>query len=361
MADNDVVAAGRPAHPLLHGGTGHLVLEHGPVARQAHGREPACSAGNRATSDLFGRGRGRSEIIEDRTSADLPSGVDAVGDRDTGHRAAEAPSGLPASSGRADGTNPAPAPSASRPCPTTPRPRGAGPGRTRATDPRQLAIRSARGERFVAGSAAPAWRASSDRREERRAVLEPRPPVRTGGGRRRSRLDAPGDSGAQHDQDEQAAKQMAMQKRCARHRRRRCYPAGGRPDGTARAVRSSGPAFKSSCSISASQAGAGDTVPPLVMEDAMARGTFQAYRGDGIASWRAWGCRMTTRSGWPSATRVGRISVMLVAAGSLLLPATATPQGLTGTLIGIVRDAAGRRRRTGAQPVSVPPPSSAGR
>ena len=32
---------------------------------------------------------------------------------------------------------------------------------------------------------------------------------------------------------------------------------------------------------------------------------------------------------------------MLVAAGSLLLPATATPQGLTGTLIGIVRDAEG--------------------
>ena len=41
---------------------------------------------------------------------------------------------------------------------------------------------------------------------------------------------------------------------------------------------------------------------------------------------------------------------MLVVTGSLLLPATATPQGLTGTLIGTVRDAAGRRRRTGASP-----------
>ena len=78
----------------------------------------------------------------------------------TRHRAAEAPSGLPASCGRADGTSREPAPSASRPCPTTRPPRAAGRGRRRPTDRRQPATPAHAGERFVAGSVAPASRAS---------------------------------------------------------------------------------------------------------------------------------------------------------------------------------------------------------
>ena len=58
--------------------------------------------------------------------------------------------------------------------------------------------------------------------------------------------------------------------------------------------------------------------------------------------------------------RRGRTLVLLTVGACLLLPRTAAPQGLTGTLIGIVRDAQGDVVAQ-APPVSVPPRSSAGR
>ena len=310
MADHDVVAAGRPAHPLLHGRTGHLVLEHGSVARQAHSREPALIRGQSAhVRPLRARARASGD----------PRGPDvrrpAIRRRcrwrsRRAHRAAEAPSDLPASCGQADGTSPAPAPSASHPCPTTPRPRAAGPGRTRPTDRRQPARPAPAGR----DSWPEVWRQPRVHRGPTRRTA------------RRPRATAPSPDGGR-----------AQAQRAGRARRRRCPArpgrAGHQAGGDAEAMRAPSEkadvtpggrrsrwhrqrAVRSSRSWRSSlrtpfplhRQEQAIPFPPLVLGDAMAKGTFQAYRGDGIASWRAWGCRMTTRRGWPSATRVGRIS-----------------------------------------------------
>ena len=153
-----------------------------------------------------------------RALADLPSGVDAVGDRDRAIGLRAAPSGPPASCGQADGTSPAPARWASRPCPTTPRPRAAGRGRTRPSDHHRP-----EGSAPVARDSWPGvWRRPHARRgPTRRTARRPRATAPSPDGvRARGGLDTPGDAGPQHDQDEQAAGSRRCGSGARRHRRR---------------------------------------------------------------------------------------------------------------------------------------------
>ena len=87
--------------------------------------------GQRAAPDFFGTRRRLSRIVERRTVAGLPAGVDAVGEPDLPVGLRQRRSVRRASSCRADDRSRAPAPSASRPCRARSRRRAAGRCRSR--------------------------------------------------------------------------------------------------------------------------------------------------------------------------------------------------------------------------------------
>ena len=226
------------ARPLTHSCTGVPATSYSSTApsrvRRTAVNRP-CSAGNRTTADLFARGR--RQAVDPRT----PDVRRPAIPRRCRWRSQRGPSGSgsavwpPGVFGRADGTDPGASAVGVTPLPPPHRSHAQQVGVERdPADPRRPAMHQrtrVRGCGRQRRASLGVRRGPTRRTARRPRATAPSPDeVRA----RRAGWTRPATPVPSTIRMSRPTEQQAMQKRCARHRRRRWYPAGGRPDGTGR-------------------------------------------------------------------------------------------------------------------------------